>query len=115
VTDLLSAHRNQKNRPGGYWIFDPSGVGVPHARRASWPLETVSSVSALTDGFFQLVSPFGVLPDLASLHQALRTQGLAELSAALFAAQERDPSCDRFPRFKKRDDCTALWGTIEAP
>jgi hypothetical protein len=115
VNDLLIAHRNLKNTPDGYWIFDPSGAGIPHARRRSWLWKDVASFSAMTDGFAQLVSPFGLLEDLPALHKALQTQSLKELSGALFSAQNQDWSCSRFPRFKPRDDTAVIWAAAEHP
>ncbi len=108
LNHVLIRNRNLLNHPDGYWIFDPTGLGIPHIRMRKAPAEQVRCVCAMTDGFSQLVEPFGVAADAAALHGCMRNQGLAVLAAQLFALQDGDPNCDRYPRFKLRDDTTAI-------
>lgn len=111
--DLLIRNRNLRNRPEGYWIFDPSGAGIPHARQKSWPAGEIRAVSVMTDGFAQCVEPFQLAEDLPALHRRMREQGLAALSEELFAAQQADADCTAYPRFKTMDDTAAAWATLE--
>lgn len=111
--DVLIRNRDLRNHPEGYWIFDPSGAGIPYARQKSWPAPQVRSVSLMSDGFTQLVEPFGLAGDLPDLFHKMKEQGLADLAATLFSRQEADPDCLHHPRFKLRDDTTALWATVE--
>lgn len=110
IQETLRRHRALANRPGGYWVLDPSGAGVLHALRLSVPLETCASVFLCTDGFGQLLDFSGrSLPDL---HCCVARQGIAPLAAGLFAWQEADPDFKVVPRFKLRDDTTAAYGDI---
>ena len=111
--DVLIRNRDLRNHPEGYWIFDPSGAGIPYARQKSWPAPQVRSVSLMSDGFTQLIEPFGLAGDLPDLFHKMKEQGLADLAATLFSRQQADPDCLHHPRFKLRDDTTALWATVE--
>jgi len=109
----LLENRSKRNRPGGYWILDLlSDDGLAHARQRSWPLTAPVTAAAFSDGFSQLTDTFGLYQDYAGLLSAIETKGLDLLSAALFAAQDADADCTTYPRFKKRDDTCALWGTF---
>lgn len=54
--------------PGGYWILDPTGVGISHARRETVPLSQCRSLFLCTDGLAQCVG-FGLAADVADLHR----------------------------------------------
>lgn len=110
---LLLENRNRRNRPGGYWILDLlSDDGLAHARQYSWPLTAPVTAAAFSDGFAELSDTFGLYPDYGSLLSAMDSEGLDRLCATLFAAQDADEDCTAHPRFKKRDDTCALWGTF---
>ena len=106
---LLLHNRTLRNTPGGYWILDPSGAGIPHARVLHWRPGEVASLSAFSDGFAQLAGLFHLYPDYGRLHCRMEQVPLQALMEELYAAQEADPDADRFPRLKFRDDACALW------
>ena len=110
---VLVQNRNLRNTHEGYWIFDPTGVGIPHARTARWPLTEVKGVAVASDGFVQLVEPFGVARDRAELYQMMKEKGLAPMAEELFALQAADPECMGYPRFKLRDDTSAVIAAVE--
>lgn len=110
--DLLLHNRTLRNVPGGYWILDLSGVGLPHARITRWQRGELESISAFSDGFAQLASPFRLYPDEEALHRALTRTPLEDLLGQLYAAQEADPQANQFPRLKFRDDACALWAQV---
>ena len=89
--DLLLRNRELRNTPGGYWILDPSGDGIPHARVLRWRREEVESLSAFSDGFAQLALPFRLYPDWGQLHCRMTQAPLRSLLEELYAAQEADP------------------------
>lgn len=110
---LLLENRSKRNRPGGYWILDLlSDEGLSHARQYAWPLTAPVTAAAFSDGFAQLADTFGLYQDYSELFSAMNTEGLDPLCATLFAAQDADADCTAHPRFKKRDDTCALWGTF---
>ena len=105
IQATLRRHRALRNTPGGYWILDPTGVGIPHARRETVPLSQCRSLFLCTDGLAQCVG-FGLAADVADLHRRALKQGVVSLADALWACQEADPNLETLPRFKLRDDAT---------
>lgn len=116
IQDVLRRHRDLRNQPDGYWILDPSGIGISHARYAKIPVQQCRSLFLCTDGFAQLIG-FGVASDLPELHQKI-AQGeetIQSLSKQLFALQSEDCELLRLPRFKLRDDTSAIFAEIAFP
>ncbi len=111
--DVLIKNRQLRNKPGGYWILDPSAKGVPHATTYSIPINKVKSVSAFSDGFSQLVDCFGEFDDYSRLHNQMQNTPLKKLYERLYELQKSDPDCNKYPRFKLRDDASAVWAIIK--
>lgn len=105
IRATLRRHRALRNTPGGYWILDPTGAGLPHARREEVPLDQCRSLFLCTDGLAQCVG-FGLAADVADLHRQALKQGMPALADALWACQGADPDLEGLPRFKLRDDAT---------
>ena len=113
VSEQLLRNRMLRNQPGGYWILDLTGAPcVLNARVCSWPRSCVTGVSVCSDGFFQLVSPFGLLSDGEALQEAMERRTLASLAEELKAAQERDRDGNQYPRLEFRDDLCALTASV---
>lgn len=108
LNDVLIHNRNLRNHEGGYWIFDPSGKGIPHGRTMGIPISEFKAITIMTDGFSQLIEPFGVASSAEDLHRMMTSAGIATLAGQLFARQEADANCGEYPRFKMRDDTTAI-------
>ncbi|SCZ57140.1 protein phosphatase 2C domain-containing protein [Epibacterium ulvae] len=62
----------------------------------------------MTDGFSSLISDYQRYT-AQSLAQALREKGLPSLVEEIRIIEQKDATCQRFPRFKISDDATALW------
>lgn len=105
-TDALRARRNRLNS-GNYWLFTPEPKAAAHAGRRIVKASPGAHLLLASDGFLALASDYGVYgPD--SLLAAAMDKGLAALGAELRAIEAEDAVGQRFPRFKKSDDCTAL-------
>lgn len=111
VTPLLQKHRALHNQPGGYWTLDPSGAGIDHARTAQLLLSDFRSVCVWSDGYGQLCQ-FMPQWDAAALHRESLRQGVDTLAALLYEKQEEDSEMLRVPRFKLRDDTSAITARI---
>ncbi len=108
---MLLENRTKRNTPGGYWILDlVSDDGLSNAREFSWEIEGPVRVGAISDGFAQLAEMFGIYRGYTGLFEAMQTTDLEEMFLTLCKAQDADPDCNRYPRFKLRDDTSALWG-----
>lgn len=110
IRETLRRHRALANRPGGYWVLDPSGAGISHALRLTLPLSLCASVLLCTDGFGQWLDFTGL--SLPALHCRVARRGIAPLAGELFARQAADPDFTAVPRFKLRDDTTAAYGIV---
>ena len=113
-TDLLLSNRKKRNHPDGYWVLDlDSEICLQKARQFSWELTEPVSVAVFSDGFAQLADVFALYPGYFELFSAMQTEDLEQLCLRLRLAQDADPHCNQYPRFKLRDDTCALWGIFE--
>ncbi len=109
--DMLLANRKKRNHPDGYWVLDLSSENaIANAREFSWPLTAPIPVGAFSDGFSELADVFRFYEDYSALFAAMQVGDLESLCQRLCYAQDEDPDCNRYPRFKLRDDTCAIWG-----
>ena len=102
----LRATRNRINS-GSYWLFSPDVAAAAHVSRRVIKAAPGSMLLLATDGFLALASDYGAY-SADSLMTAAQEKGLAALGEELRAIEAGDSGGDKFPRFKKSDDATAL-------
>jgi len=102
----LRAARNRVNS-GTYWLFSPDVRAASHVSRRIVKVASGALLLLATDGFLALATDYGVY-SADSLMDAALSKGLAALGKELRAIEADDTSGDKFPRFKKSDDATAL-------
>jgi serine/threonine protein phosphatase PrpC len=102
----LRAARNRINS-GDRWLFSPDVKAAAHVSRRVLKLAPGSTLLLASDGFLALASDYGAY-SADSLMAAALSKGLAALGAELRAIEAGDSGGDKFPRFKKSDDATAL-------
>jgi serine/threonine protein phosphatase PrpC len=102
----LRAARARVNS-GDYWLFTPDKRAAAHAQRRIVKIEPGALLLLASDGFLALASDYGAY-DAAGLIAAAKGKGLAALGEELRAIENDDAGGDRFARFKKSDDATAL-------
>lgn len=102
----LRAIRSRVNS-GTYWLFSPDVRVAVHAARRVVKLAPGTLLLLASDGFLALASDYGVY-SADSLMAAAQEKGLAALGEELRAIEAGDSGGDKFPRFKKSDDATAL-------
>ena len=104
--DTLRATRNRINS-GNTWLFNPDVRAASHVSRRMVKAQAGSMLLLASDGFLALASDYGAYgPD--GLIAAAMKKGLDALGQELRAIESADAGGDRFPRFKKSDDATAL-------
>lgn len=113
IEPLLIENRNKKNTKDGYWVLDSSGEGIGHGTLSTFSIEKIHSVSLMTDGFASICSTFHIAKDFAELHNRMLNEYPESLVKELFELQDTDLFYNRFPRFKHRDDATAIIALIE--
>ncbi|MEP6831105.1 MAG: hypothetical protein ABI963_12255 [Rhizomicrobium sp.] len=106
IEPLLRAARNRINS-GRNWLFSPDTRAAGHVSRHVMTLSKDARVLIASDGFLALVSDYSAY-GMEELMAAVSTKGLAVLGAQLRAIEDADPLGEKFPRFKKSDDATAV-------
>jgi len=102
----LRASRNRINS-GNDWLFAPDVKAASHVSRRVMKIAPGSALLLVTDGFLALASDYGAY-SADSLMAAVLARGLKALGEELRAIEDGDSGGDKFPRFKKSDDATAL-------
>jgi hypothetical protein len=107
LADYRDSLTGLRNRPGGFWIAGPDPQAAEHALTEMRPLESLASVTLLSDGATRLVDSFELATWETTL-TVLDSSGPGELIRQVREAEGRDPDGRRWPRGKVRDDATAL-------
>jgi hypothetical protein len=102
----LRASRNRINSANS-WLFSPEVKAVSHVSRRVVKAAPDSTLLLASDGFLALASDYGAY-SADTLMTAAMTKGLEALGEELRAIEAGDAGGDKFPRFKKSDDATAL-------
>jgi hypothetical protein len=102
----LRAARNRINN-GDYWLFSPDAAVASHVSRRIVKAMRGTVLLLASDGFLALASDYGAY-SAGSLMAAAMSKGLAHLGDELRAIEADDVGGDKFARFKKSDDATAL-------
>jgi len=102
----LRASRNRINS-GNSWLFSPEVKAASHVSHRVVKAAPGSTLLLVSDGFLALASDYGAY-SVDGLMAAAMTKGLKALGEELRAIEAGDAGGDKFPRFKKSDDATAL-------
>lgn len=102
----LRVSRNRINSSNN-WLFSPDVKAASHVSRRVMKIKPGSEILLLTDGFLALASDYGAY-SADRLMTATLSKTLAALGEELRAIEADDSCGDKFPRFKKSDDATAL-------
>ncbi len=102
----LRAARSQVNS-GSYYLFSPSSRAAAHAAHKTVKRAPGALLLLASDGFLALATDYGAY-NAKSLVTAARDKGLGALGEELRAIEASDALGEKFARFKKSDDATAL-------
>ncbi|MFJ3193824.1 integrase [Streptomyces griseoviridis] len=107
LAEYRDALTGLRNRPDGFWIAGPDPRAAEHALTGTLALESLASVSLLSDGASRLVDRFRLATWQETL-TVLGSYGPAELIRRVRDAEAGDPDGRRWPRGKAYDDATAV-------
>ena len=96
-----------KVNSGSYWLFSPNPHAARHVRHKVIKPAPGDLLLLASDGFLALATDYGAY-DAKGLMIAARDKGLAALGEELRAIENDDALGEKFARFKKSDDSTAL-------
>jgi hypothetical protein len=107
--EFIGPLRTARNRinSGNNWLFSPDVKAASHVSRRIVKAASGSTLLLASDGFLALASDYGAY-SADSLMAAATDKGLKALGEELRAIEAGDGGGDKFPRFKKSDDATAL-------
>lgn len=107
--EFIGTLRTARNRinSGTYWLFSPDARAAAHVSRRVVKTQPGAVLLLATDGFLALASDYGAY-SADSLMAAALSKGLAAMGEELRAIEAGDTGGDKFPRFKKSDDATAV-------
>jgi hypothetical protein len=106
IEPLLRAARNRINS-GRNWLFSPDARAAGHVMHRTVTLNEGTLMLIASDGFLALATDYDAY-DMQGLMAAAKNKGLAALGEELRAIEKTDPLGEKFSRFKKSDDATAI-------
>lgn len=99
-------NRRRRNRPGGYGVIEADRACLAFAEYME--LDDPSSVLLTSDGFFRLVDYYGQISEADLLARSGSDGEIARLYETLRELEDGDPAGARYPRFKPKDDASAI-------
>lgn len=106
--DILKK-RLSKNTDGGYWILCDDKTACDHAIQGELKIKKGDEFLLYSDGFSQIWDTVKI-KSKSEVFEFLGQGGtLVDLYKMLYAEQESDFACNKYPRTKVRDDATAIY------
>ncbi|WP_327346334.1 hypothetical protein [Streptomyces europaeiscabiei] len=105
---LVSAQRQVRNTPEGYWVAATVPEAAEHALSGTVPRGDVRAAAVMSDGVSRLVTEYGMAtwPDVFN---TLEMGGPGDLIDAVREVEATDPTGRRWPRYKSGDDATVAF------
>jgi len=110
MQSALFTDRRRRNRPGGYGVIEANRDCLAFAEYKE--LNEPSSVLLTSDGFFRLVDYYGQISETDLLARAVHDGAIARLYEMMRKLEDGDPDGAKYPRFKPKDDASAIALTI---
>jgi hypothetical protein len=107
IWDDLRANRDLANVEGGYWVLGIELEAARHVETGAIQSERPVTALLMSDGFYRAVDTFHLVAEDRLLTWA-KDDGLSVILAEVRRLEDEDPECARYPRFKPKDDATAL-------
>ncbi|MEU5078135.1 MULTISPECIES: protein phosphatase 2C domain-containing protein [Streptomyces] len=105
---FVSAQRQTRNTPSGYWVAAASPEAAEHALVGSSSVKDVRAAAVLSDGVSRLVTEYA-MATWSEVFAMLRKGGPRELIDTVRKVEATDPTGRRWPRYKSGDDATAVF------
>ncbi|WP_244205591.1 hypothetical protein [Streptomyces bobili] len=105
---LVSAQRQVRNTPEGYWVAAAAPEAAEHALSGTVPGVNVRAAAVMSDGVSRLVTEYG-MATWSAVFNTLRTGGPRELIDTVRKVEATDPTGRRWPRYKSGDDATVAF------
>jgi len=104
----VSALRDRRNQPGGYWIAKDNPYAATEAVTGSVPLDHLRGAALLSNGASRIVDPYR-LAGWPSVIEMLRTSGPDALLRRIRTAEADSGAAGLLPGFTSADDATVAY------
>lgn len=108
VNNLIVRNRLLKNTNEGYWILGFDAEAVDRGLYGKIPFSSDTKLLMASDGFSAITDRYNYI-DMENLIHEAQNKGLDNLCRKLREIEEDDSSGDKYPRFKKNDDASAIY------
>ncbi len=108
VNNLIVSNRLLKNTNEGYWILGFDTEAVDRALYGKIRLDNDTKLLIASDGFSAITDRYNYI-NMDNLIYETQNKGLDNLCKKLREIEEDDSSGDKYPRFKKNDDASAVY------
>lgn len=105
---FVTAQRQTRNTPNGYWVAAASPEAADHALVGSTPAGDVRAAAVMSDGASRLVTEYG-MATWAEVFTTLQTGGPRDLIDTVRKVEATDPTGRRWPRYKSGDDASVAF------
>ncbi|MEV7241641.1 hypothetical protein AB0N92_10395 [Streptomyces sp. NPDC093248] len=102
---LVSAQRQVRNTPEGYWVAAVAPEAAEHALSGTVPSVDVHAAAVMSDGVSRLVTEYA-MATWPEVFNTLRVGGPCALIETVRKVEATDPTGRRWPRYKSGDDAT---------
>ena len=108
LVPLIRENRARMNAPGGYWILEPRGHGLPGLQQMAIRFSTGVRGLLVTDGLYRIVDTYRLMSMEEFFEEAFSVSGLERLVSNTRDAEALDSNETRWPRVKAKDDATIV-------
>ncbi len=106
VNDLLIYNRNLMNQENGYFVFAPRKAEHFKFTKQTFYKKDLLGIFAATDGYASAYKQFGIFDNYQHLYDL--DIDIHEVCQKIITITDADPYANQYPRFKKRDDMSAI-------
>ena len=106
IKENLIETRLSQNTDKGYWTLSNCKDAIDHGLYGTIDIKEVKQIIGLSDGFSQIYNVFHIYSFKQLANEIEKGLSLDEIYNKLYKAQESDKLCNKYPRFKIRDDAS---------
>ena len=91
-----------------YWLARELGKILEYGEYRKFDLDKIESISCMSDGYFAALEVYKMMKNYTEFQDILINGGCAKVVKGMFTIQENDKDFNKYPRFKFRDDASAV-------
>ena len=107
--DVISNGRLKKNKFGGYHVLSDSVEAIDFGMYNSIDEELIDKVLIMSDGYSQVFDVVKFMTYEQLIRKVNSLSDVKKIYNKLYKYQESDKGCDKYPRFKVRDDASVAF------